>query len=242
MPFSFFSRHITFISIAITLSSCNFHSPLKEDIFVAYVADLSNHQLSFYPQNDTAKDFCTLEDLKLHLANQNIALVFAMPIAETKSTEFSQDLYIENGDIVHDLISKKTNNKQTNGIWYIRYNGETDILKEDDFQYDKNIKHALQVKKMLVVDRNIPLDFDPHSKETSMRSGVGVLSSRKLLFVISKEPVNRYDFAAFFLHKGCKNAILLNETLAELYLPEQNYTKLGTNFGVLVGVTKPILN
>lgn len=242
MPFYFLNKYTVYVLMAIGLLSCNLHSPLKEDVFVAYVADLSNHQLNFYSQNDTTKDFCTFEDLKLHLANQNIELIFAMPIARTKSTEIYRNLYIENGNIVHDLMKEKTEDKQINGILYTKYNGEVNILEEDDFQYDKNIKHAMQANKMLVVDRNISLDFDPHSKETSMQSGVGVLSNRKLLFVISKEPMNSYDFAAFFLHKGCTNAILLNDTLAEVYLPEQNHNKLGTDFGVLIGVTKSPLN
>ncbi|NLJ82243.1 MAG: hypothetical protein GX330_03860 [Bacteroidales bacterium] len=242
MFFYSLKKYAIYVLMAIGLLSCNLHSPLKEDVFVAYVADLSIRDLDFYQKNDTTKDFCTLEDLKLHLANQNIALVFAMPVASTKSIEISQNLYIENRIIVHDLMKEKTEDKQINGILYTKYNGEVDILKEEDFQYDKNIKHAMQAKKMLLINQKIPLDFDPHSKETSMQSGVGVLSNRKLLFVISKEPMNSYDFAAFFLHKGCKNAILLNETLAEVYLPEQNHNKLGTDFGVLIGVTKPPLN
>jgi uncharacterized protein YigE (DUF2233 family) len=68
-----------------------------------------------------------------------------------------------------------------------------------------------------------------------------VLPNNKLLFAISKEPVNFYDFASFFLNKGCKNALFLDGMLSEMYLPEKNWVQLDTNFGVMIGVTKPLL-
>lgn len=55
---------------------------------------------------------------------------------------------------------------------------------------------------------------------------------------MSKDPVNFYDFASFFLGKGCMQALYLDGFVSRTYLPAQDWTQLDGNFGVMIGVTE----
>ena len=55
---------------------------------------------------------------------------------------------------------------------------------------------------------------------------------------MSKQEVNFYDFAEFFMSIGCKNALYLDGFVSRTYLPDENWQQLDGNFGVIIGVTK----
>jgi uncharacterized protein YigE (DUF2233 family) len=54
---------------------------------------------------------------------------------------------------------------------------------------------------------------------------------------MSKEEINFYDFAAYFQHMGCKNALYLDGLVSRTYLPDQKWVQTDGNFGVIIGVT-----
>jgi uncharacterized protein YigE (DUF2233 family) len=59
-----------------------------------------------------------------------------------------------------------------------------------------------------------------------------------VIFAMSKEQVNFYDFAEFFKAQGCSNALYLDGFVSRLYLPEQNWQQLDGDFGVIIGIVK----
>jgi len=67
---------------------------------------------------------------------------------------------------------------------------------------------------------------------------VGILPDNRVIFAMSKQEVNFYDFAEFFMSMGCKNALYLDGLVSRTYLPEENWQQLDGNFGVIIGVTK----
>ena len=78
-----------------------------------------------------------------------------------------------------------------------------------------------------------------NSKNLNIRNGVGILPNGKLIFVMSKQKINFYDFASYFKSLGCKNALYLDGFISKTYLPENGYNTLdGGNFGVIIGETK----
>ena len=91
---------------------------------------------------------------------------------------------------------------------------------------------------MLVVDGKKHSKFMEGSKNLNIRNGVGILPNGNVLFAISKEKINFYDFAAFFQNKGCKNALYLDGFVSRAYIPSKNWIQLDGRFGVLIGVIK----
>ncbi len=91
---------------------------------------------------------------------------------------------------------------------------------------------------MLLIDGAVHPAFKKGSANLNIRNGVGVLPNGRVLFAVSKEAVNFYDFARFFLSMGCANALYLDGFVSRTYLPSQNWVQLDGNFGVMVAVVE----
>jgi uncharacterized protein YigE (DUF2233 family) len=91
---------------------------------------------------------------------------------------------------------------------------------------------------MLLINGEINPHFTKGSVNTNIRNGVGILPNHKVVFAISKELVNFYDFAEYFKNLGCKNALFLDGGISAMYLPEKNWEQLTGDFGVMIGITK----
>jgi uncharacterized protein YigE (DUF2233 family) len=57
-----------------------------------------------------------------------------------------------------------------------------------------------------------------------------------VVFAISKEKINFYEFANYFKQLGCKNALYLDGFVSRIYYPEKNIKQIDSNFGVMIGV------
>ena len=85
---------------------------------------------------------------------------------------------------------------------------------------------------------NVHPAFKKGSTNFNIRNGVGVLSDGRVVFAMSKSEVNFYDFAEFFKSLGCRNALYPDGFVSRSYLPEESWTQLDGNFGVIIGVLK----
>jgi prepilin-type processing-associated H-X9-DG protein len=72
----------------------------------------------------------------------------------------------------------------------------------------------------------------------NVRNGVGILPDGKLIFAISKDKINFYDFANYFKKLGYKNALYLDGSVSKTYLPKKNWNSIKGNFGVIIGETR----
>ncbi|MEO1653305.1 MAG: phosphodiester glycosidase family protein, partial [Bacteroidota bacterium] len=81
--------------------------------------------------------------------------------------------------------------------------------------------------------------FTPGSHNKYIRSGVGVISPNQIVFIISRQPVNFYDFARIFRdYFKCKNALYLDGAISKMFLPEIGRFDLGGEFGPMIGIIK----
>ena len=99
------------------------------------------------------------------------------------------------------------------------------------------MKWATQSGPMLVIDGAIHSAFKKGSINVNIRNGVGILPDNKIVFAISKEEINFYDFAEYFKNLGCKNALYLDGFVSRMYLPEKNLSATDGAFGVIIGVS-----
>ncbi len=99
-----------------------------------------------------------------------------------------------------------------NGVLSISKNNVRITESSNYFKSDTVIT-AVQSGPMLLIDDRIHQGFDSLSSNLNLRSGVGVFedgNQKYLVFAVSDDPVNFYDFASFFknIYK-CKNALCL---------------------------------
>lgn len=217
-------------------------SNIDKSQIVSFRANTKTQMVKMYWKNSQGENFGSLGGLKKHLENNDEILHLAMNGGMYLKDRSPQGLFVENG-----ILKKKTNRVknaygnfylQPNGIFSINKSGKARVLKTQDFKLTEDINYATQSGPMLVIDGEIHDRFTKGSKNINIRNGVGILENGEILFAMSKEKVNLYDFANYFLSRGCKNALYLDGFVSKTYCPSEEWKDLDGNFGVIIGVSE----
>ena len=212
-----------------------------EDRFLSYQVNPKKQELKLYWIDDKKSKFGSILNLKAWLGINKRKLVFAMNAGMYKQDGSPQGLYIENKKTLSPLDTSSGNGNfylKPNGIFYLTTTNTAVICNTAGFKDSGDIKYANQSGPMLVIGGQIHRSFKAGSTNLNIRNGVGILPTGEVVFVISKVPVNFYDFAAYFKNIGCKNALYLDGFVSRAYLPEKNWVQTDGNFGVMIGVTE----
>lgn len=216
--------------------------PLTESEVVSHTVDLKIQNLKLYWKNADGANYGSFAQLKTQLAQQQQELVFAMNGGMYQRDLKPQGLFIENRETKRAInqVQEAYGNfyMQPNGVFYLTDSKEGFVCTSIDFKDGPTITYATQSGPMLVIDGQLHPRFMEGSKNVHIRNGVGVLPDGQLLFVLSKEKVNFYDFATYFKNRGCKNALYLDGFVSRTYLPAKNWEQLDGQFGVIIGETK----
>jgi uncharacterized protein YigE (DUF2233 family) len=216
-------------------------STAPDDRFVSYTVDTKKQDIKFYWKNDTGEIFRSINSLNNWLASKNKNLIFAMNGGMFKADNSPQGLFVENGNEIRALDTATGSGNfylMPNGVFFITTNNEPIICKTTKYKEFANIKYATQSGPMLVINGQIHSAFKKGSTNLNIRNGVGILPNNTVLFAMSKNEINLYDFANYFKKLGCKNALYLDGFVSRTYLPEQNCLQTDGNFGVIIGVTE----
>ncbi len=229
-------------SIVIFLSCMNHDSEIKDPRFISYTINSKKQSLRFYWRDSINLNYSNFKNLKIKLQKQNKRLVFATNGGMFNKNFSPQGLYIENRIIRSslDTINNGYGNfyLQPNGVFYLNTDKEPTICTSASFRMNENIEYATQSGPMLVINNEIHSKFNEGSTNLNIRNGVGVLPNGNLIFVMSKEKINFYDFALFFKKNGCKNALYLDGFVSKTYLPSKQWEQLNGEFGVIIAETK----
>lgn len=221
------------------------HYTVDDSLFLSYVVDLKKQNLAFYLAKEDSTNFLDFKTLKQHIEKENKTLVFATNGGMFNKQLKPQGLYVENGITITkiDTLSKGYGNfyLQPNGVFYITQNKQATICETKDYKNIKQIKYATQSGPLLIIDSKLHPAFNKGSKNINIRNGVGILPNGHLLFVMSKQKINFYDFATFFKQNGCANALYLDGFVSKTYLPNKKYNALNGEFGVIIAETKSSL-
>lgn len=210
-------------------------TPIKS--IISYTT--SPKDIHFYHKSPDNKIFKNFQSLKTYLLSLNKHLIFAMNGGMYLRDFSPQGLYIEKGVIIKQIDKTKEAYgnfyMQPNGIFYITKNKKAHVVTTKNFNYTTNINNATQSGPMLLINGKIHHKFMPHSKNIHIRNGVGILPNGDLLFAISSQKINFYNFASFFKQHGCKNALYLDGFVSRIYLPEKGITNQDGLFGIIIG-------
>jgi uncharacterized protein YigE (DUF2233 family) len=159
-----------------------------------------------------------------------------------------QGLFIEKGTvrINLDTIVPNKNNfyLKPNGVFYIDAQKNAHIDSTEAFgrlpiHVKKNVKYATQSGPMVLINHVIHKEFVNGSKNAKIRSGVGVINAKRVVFLISVDETNFYDFSVLFkdIFK-CENALFLDGAISMMYLHDLNPNETGGYFGPIISVSK----
>lgn len=200
-------------------------------------------EVRLYWKDESGNPISSFGNLKTEVENHGEDLLFA-----TNAGIFSRDftpggLHIENGVVYKGLNTKEGEGNfhlMPNGVFVIGNKGPR-VLESSKFEKLKDsIYYGTQSGPMLVIDGELHSAFTKGSSNKFIRNGVGVTSSGDIFFAISNIPVNFYDFAVFFRDKlNCPNALYLDGSISDFYLPDVSRTSSGGNFCGLLALVKP---
>ncbi len=154
-------------------------------------------------------------------------------------------LMVAQGKLQHKInaVSKGTGNftMQPNGVFYLGKGNDAHILTTQEFVTKKpDAYYATQSGPMLVAGRNFNKNFTKNSVNLNIRNGVGVNQKNEVVFVVSDDMVNFYEFAELYRdYLGCDNALYFDGAISQYFAPElTTQPKAGVPLGPIVTVSK----
>jgi len=211
--------------------------------FLSFIVDLNKDELRFFLKNADGEFYQNFRNLNDDLKNQNKEMVFATNGGMFMQNFMPLGLYVENGKPMTPINKKngKTNFYiKPNGIFYLTKDKKASIKTTSDFKFNKSILYATQSGPMLLINGKINPEFRNNSINLNIRNGVGILPDNKVLFALTKMPMNFYDFANYFKEMKCKEALFLDGGISEFYYPEKGFTESLQSFGIIIAVVKEI--
>ena len=217
----------------------------RDTLFTVCEVDLTQCQLRLFWRDENKQDFRTLRGLRSYLESQGENLLLATN-AGIYTTAFKPlGLHVEEGKQLMRLNRGRGGRGNftllPNGVFYVRTDGKPGILETEAFAAAApSVRLATQSGPLLVLDGALHPKFQEGSDSKYYRSGVGVLDNDTVVFAISNAPVNLYDFGLFFLEQlRCRNALYLDGTISQMYLPALGRNELGGPFVGILAVTQP---
>lgn len=240
------NRILLFIGILLSLSSFYFVKEaiytVDESKFITYQVDPENMDLQLYWKDDQGQNFRNFKNLKAEIEKKDKDLVFAMNGGMYLKDRSPQGLYIEKGQLKKAMNLKNSDYgnfyMKPNGVFYITDSKVPVVCETSKLKKLDGVEYATQSGPMLLIEGKLHPQFIKGSKNLHIRNGVGILPNGQVLFAMSKEKVNFYDFATFFKQNDCKNALYLDGFVSRMYLPSKNWNQQDGNFGVIIGVTE----
>lgn len=212
-----------------------------DDRFVSYTVDPQKQGIKLYWRDEQQVAFKSIGNLKNWLDGKHETLVFAMNGGMYMEDRSPLGLYVEQGKTVRGINTSKGNGNfylEPNGVFFLTADNVPGICPTATYKNQGKIKYATQSGPMLVIDGQIHPAFKEGSANLNIRNGVGILPGNQVVFAMSKEPINFYDFATYFKRLGCKDALYLDGFVSRMYLPSRNWVQTDGDFGVIVGVTE----
>lgn len=218
-----------------------------------FIADIDSTIIQLHHKKMNGSNFQSLGEVHKYLISQKLQpLMITNAGMYTPSIE-PEGLYIESpGKVLYQLDTTKQQKQNPdnfylmpNGVFYIDVFGKAHIdtteflLKYIKANRVNDIKIATQSGPMLVINNRIHNAFVWGSSNRKIRSGVGIINEKTVVFVISKEESTFYEFSMLFKDVlKCSNALFLDGAISKMYLSDIDSTVKDGFFGPIISASK----
>jgi uncharacterized protein YigE (DUF2233 family) len=223
--------------------------------------DIRTANLGLYYRDENKEPFRSFDQLDKRLAAKNQRLVFATNAGMFGKDFFPLGLHVEHGYVLQNMHLPKPGNSAGNignkgadsvvGNFDLPHNGVFEIRegkaaivetqKLADAQDWTGAQLATQSGPMLLIDGAVNPVFDENSGNLKIRSGVGIIDDKTVVFAISDDPISFYDFALIFKEQfNCGNALFLDGAISRMYIYETDKDIIDESiFAGMLAITVP---
>lgn len=221
----------------------------------ALTVDFKSANLALYYRDENNQPFRSFDQLDKWLSAKSERLVFATNAGMFGKDFFPLGLHVENGNVLQKMHLPKSRNNidpdavvgnfdlPHNGVFKIE-RGKAAIVETRqlaDVRDWGSVQLATQSGPMLVINGEINPGFNENSGNLKIRSGVGIIDDKTVVFAISDEPISFYDFALIFKeHFNCGNALFLDGAISKMYIYETDKDIIDESiFAGMLAITIP---
>lgn len=209
--------------------------------FTTVRVDLRNSRLELFLRDEQGRAFKRFDHLAAWLAGRKQQLRFAMN-AGMYTPDFSPvGLLVQDSREISPLnVANGTGNffLKPNGVFFISASGPRIVETTEYPPLAKGVRLATQSGPLLLRNGVINSAFDATSTSRLIRNGVGI-SQNTVVFVISEQPINFYEFAVFFRDElKCPDALYLDGVVSSLYSVSLQRNDSRADLGPIIGVVQ----
>lgn len=213
----------------------------KGNVYDIYIVENPKDIRMFW--KDDKSTIGNIGNLKKKSKSNGHQLMFGMNAGIFKRDRVPEGLLVIDGQELIGLNEKKGQGNfylKPNGIFLVEGNGNARVVETSQMkEMELEIEYATQSGPMLVIDGEIHEVFKPNSSHFNIRNGVGVNKEGKVIFAISNKRVTFHAFASLFKDLlQCENALYLDGSISQAYIPHLDRHGLSGQFGPLIGVYK----
>ena len=241
IKFSLLFSVIAFTSCSVPPQNKESQSNKSDETFISFTVDPNNANIEFFWKDEQGNIFGNFQNLKNYVEKNGRRLRFAMNGGMYQEDRKPLGLFIQAGKTITPLNTREAKGNfylKPNGVFYISRDNRAAIVTTENFRNDGQVRYATQSGPMLLVNGEINSQFQPKSENLNIRNGVCVLDDNRIVFAISRQAVNFYDFADYFKNLGCRDALYLDGFVSRMYLPEKGIEQMDSDFGVIIGITE----
>jgi uncharacterized protein YigE (DUF2233 family) len=210
-------------------------------LFTAVRVDLDKEELELFLRDDAGRPFKRFDRLKTWLEVRKKQLRFAMNAGMFQPDFSPVGLFVKDGKQVSPLnLSAGSGNffLKPNGVFFVSASGPRIVESSEYPALAQGVRLATQSGPLMVRNGVIHPAFDAASTSRLIRNGVGI-SGDTVIFAISEQPVNFYEFARYFrdeLH--CPDALYLDGTVSSLYSLDLRRNDSKKDLGPIIGIVQ----
>jgi len=182
-----------------------------------------------FPGTKAAHGFQALEQVA---RKSGKSLTFAMNAGMYEANKKAVGLLVYRGKTISPLNARSGRGNfymNPNGVFGLDAQGNASIWATAEFQRLKinpgKLLLATQSGPIMLRNGKINSLFTPGSDNLHFRNAVGVREDGQVIFAISEQKVNFYEFSVFLRDLGCQQALYLDGTVSRMYVPLLNKTQ-----------------
>lgn len=208
--------------------------------YIVCDVSLDDHDLRLRAEDEDGVPYETFENVSASVRGRRVRLIMNGGMYHEDRRPVG--LAIQDGRLLKNVVRGTGGGNfslQPNGIFFIE-NGKAQVMETARYLAGRHAPSlATQSGPMLLIDGKLHPRFIEGSDSRTVRNGIcASADGRTVHLVLSRQPVNFWDFAVFFRDQlRCRNALFFDGHISSLHYPEGGIDYRRDRLGPMLVVT-----